>query len=43
MTMQYGVGKQEDLAKISAGDQIHADLVVNGADMYLENISVAGH
>ena len=29
MTMSYDVGKTEDLAKVTAGDHIHADVVVN--------------
>ena len=43
MTMSYNVGKTEDLAKVAAGDQIHADVVVNSDEMHLENIAVTGH
>jgi Cu/Ag efflux protein CusF len=42
MTMSYSAGKTEDLAKIAAGDQIHADVVVNPDEMHLENIAVTG-
>jgi Cu/Ag efflux protein CusF len=41
MTMSYDVGKTEDLAKVAAGDQIHADVVVNADEMHLENIRTA--
>lgn len=41
MTMPYKAGKAEDLAKLSPGDQIHADVIVNSDEMHLENISVA--
>ena len=43
MTMAYGTGKQEDLKKISPGDQIQAEVVVSDTATYLENIKVAGH
>jgi Cu/Ag efflux protein CusF len=43
MTMPYNAGKQEDLKKVSVGDQIHADVVVNDSEMHLENIAVTGH
>ena len=44
MTMSYDAGPQEDLTKISVGDQIQADLVVNSdTDMHLEKITVTGH
>jgi Cu/Ag efflux protein CusF len=43
MTMPYNSGKQEDLTKVSVGDQIHADVVVNDSEMHLENIRVTGH
>lgn len=42
MTMPYNAGKQEDLTKVSAGDQIHADIVVNTGEVHLENITVTG-
>ncbi len=42
MTMAYNVVKTEDLAKVSAGDQIHADVVINADEMHLENIAVTG-
>jgi len=40
MTMGYPVKNQNLLAPLSAEDQITADVVVNGNDMYLENIVV---
>jgi Cu/Ag efflux protein CusF len=43
MTMPYSAAKEEDLAKVSVGDQIHADVVVNPDEMHLENIKVIGH
>jgi Cu/Ag efflux protein CusF len=43
MTMPYDAGKQEDLKKVSSGDRIHADIVVNGGETHLENITVTGH
>jgi Cu/Ag efflux protein CusF len=43
MTMPYSAAKKEDLAKVSGGDQIHADVVVNPDEMHLENIKVIGH
>ena len=36
----HDVGKTEDLAKVTAGDHIHADVVVNADEMHLENIAV---
>ncbi len=41
MTMSYNVGKTEDLAKVTAGDHIQADVVVNADEMHLENIRAA--
>jgi Cu/Ag efflux protein CusF len=38
MTMSYRVGQREDLHTISAGEQIHADVVVSEAGSHLENI-----
>ena len=43
MTMPYNAGKQEDLTKVSAGDQIQADVVVSDSEAHLENIKVTGH
>jgi Cu/Ag efflux protein CusF len=40
MTMSYDVGKQEDLQKVAAGDEIQSDVVVGESDNYLENIKV---
>jgi Cu/Ag efflux protein CusF len=40
MTMGYPVKNPNLLAPLSAEDQITADVVVNGNDMYLENIVV---
>jgi Cu/Ag efflux protein CusF len=43
MTMSYDAGKHEDLHKVTAGDEIESDVVVNGTGTYLENIKVTGH
>ena len=40
MTMGYSVKDPNLLAPLSAEDQIKADVVVNGTDVYLENIVV---
>jgi Cu/Ag efflux protein CusF len=40
MTMGYSVKDTNLLAPLSAEDQIKADVVVNGTDVYLENIVV---
>lgn len=40
MTMGYSVKDPKQLAPLSPEDQITADLVVNGSDVYLENIVV---
>lgn len=40
MTMGYPVKNPNQLASLSPEDQIKADVVVNGNDMYLENIVV---
>ncbi len=40
MTMGYSVKNPNQLTPLSAEDQITADVVVNGNDVYLENISV---
>lgn len=42
MTMPYSSGKDEDLSKISAGDQIQADVVVGDGATHLESIKLAG-
>ena len=42
MTMQYQAANGEDLKKVSPGDQIRADLVVQGSMMRLEHIQVTG-
>jgi Cu/Ag efflux protein CusF len=42
MTMAYAIGKQEDLAKIAAGDRIRSEIVVNDSGPHLENIEVTG-
>jgi protein SCO1/2 len=44
MTMPYNVKKEEDLTKVSSGDQIAADVVVSADEgRYLENVKVTGH
>lgn len=43
MTMPYQVKPAEDLNKLSAGDTITADVVVQNEDAWLENILVTGH
>ena len=40
MTMGYSVKNPNLLAPLSAEDEIKADVVVNGNDVYLENIVV---
>jgi Cu/Ag efflux protein CusF len=40
MTMSYDVGKNEDLRRVTAGDEIQSDVVVNETGTYLENIKV---
>ena len=40
MTMGYPVKNPSLLAPLSAEDQITADVVVNGNDLYLENIQI---
>jgi len=40
MTMGYSVKNPSLLTPLSAEDQITADVVVNGNDVYLENIAV---
>ena len=44
MTMPYNVKQEEDLTKVSAGDQIAADVVVSAEEgRYLENVKVTSH
>lgn len=43
MTMPYQVKPAEELNKLSAGDTITADVVVQNEDAWLENILVTGH
>jgi len=44
MTMPYNAKKEEDLTKVSAGDQIAADVVVSADEgRYLENVKVTAH
>ena len=43
MTMSYDAAKREDLRKVTAGDQIESDVVVNDTGTHLENIKVTGH
>ena len=40
MTMGYAVKNLDQLTPLSPEDQITADVVVNGSDVYLENIVV---
>jgi hypothetical protein len=40
MTMGYAVKNPDQLTPLSPEDQITADVVVNGSDVYLENIVV---
>ena len=43
MTMPYNVKPATQLDKLSPGDAITADVVVQGDDSWLENIAVTGH
>jgi len=43
MTMPYQVKPAEELNKLSAGDTITADVVVQNDDAWLENVLVTGH
>jgi protein SCO1 len=43
MTMPYNVKPETQLDKLSPGDAITADVVVQGDDSWLENISVTSH
>jgi protein SCO1/2 len=43
MTMPYPVKPADELNKLSAGDTITADVVVQNEDAWLENVLVTGH
>ena len=43
MTMPYNVKPESQLDKVSTGDTITADVVIQGDDSWLENISVTSH
>jgi protein SCO1/2 len=43
MTMPYNVKPATELDKLSPGDIIVADVVVQGDNSWLENIAVTGH
>ena len=43
MTMPYNVKPATQLDKLSPGDAITADVVVQGDNSWLENIAVTGH
>lgn len=43
MTMPYQVKADSELDKLSPGEAITADLVVQGDSSWIENIAVAGH
>jgi protein SCO1/2 len=43
MTMPYSVRKEEDLTKVSPGDQISADVVVTDGETHLESVKVTSH
>jgi len=43
MTMPYHLGRSEDLQKITARDQVQADVVVKANDTHMENIKVTHH
>lgn len=43
MTMPYVVKPAAELDHLSAGDGITADVVVEGDDSWIENITVTGH
>jgi protein SCO1/2 len=43
MTMPYNVKPATELDKLSPGDMIVADVVVQGDNSWLENIAVTGH
>src|SRR5579864_1732779 len=43
MTMPYKVKPETELDKLSSGDAITADVVLQGDNSWLENIAVKGH
>lgn len=43
MTMPYNVKPESQLDKLNPGDAITGDIVVQGDDSWLENISVTSH
>ena len=43
MTMPYQVKPESDLEKLSPGDAITADVVVQDEKAWLENIAITGH
>jgi len=43
MTMPYNVKPESQLDKLSTGESITADVVVEGGNAWLENIVVTGH
>jgi len=43
MTMPYKVKPETELDKLSSGDAITADVVLQGDNSWLENITVKGH
>ncbi|MGC1186068.1 MAG: copper-binding protein [Candidatus Acidiferrales bacterium] len=43
MSMPYSVPDKNAIKALKVGDVIHADLVVQGDDSHLENITVTGH
>ena len=43
MTMPYNVKPESELDNLAPGESITADVVVQGDDSWLENITVTGH
>jgi len=43
MTMPYNVKPESELDKLTPGESITADIVVQDDDSWLENITVSGH
>jgi protein SCO1/2 len=43
MVMPYAVKPASEIEKLSPGDAITADLVVQGDDSWIENVTVTGH
>jgi Cu/Ag efflux protein CusF len=43
MTMAYSLKPEAQLGQLSPGDAITADVIVQGDDSWLENITVTGH